>query len=175
MREGPLLDCRSKGYVASTASCYEPGRVARATLGRMRSTPEQDQKLRARLKEAVDLFAGGSADKLARRIGYTNGGYIREILGPKHKPVREALIDRVQADKEMADWFDKILSPVTIGDLAGRTGSSTHPPDGVRAPYSRGLSRSVASRRTSELGGVKHRSKYGLHCYVAKATILPVH
>ncbi len=85
----------------------------------MRSTPAIDEQLRLRLSEAVERFAGSSVDKFARLIGYTNGGYVREVLGQKKgKFVREALIDRVHnvravtpdAPAELANWFEPVLS-----------------------------------------------------------------
>ena len=81
----------------------------------MRSTPDQDERLRQRLQEAVDKFAGGSADKFGQLIGYANGGYVRECLNRK-KPVRESLIDRVHAAAGMAAWFLEQLSPITAAD-----------------------------------------------------------
>jgi len=89
-------------------SCYEPIAPVIGTLCRMRSTPAMDQLLRDRLEQAVGLFDGGSADAFGRRIGYANGGYIREVLLGK-KPVREALIDRVHGKSELADWFADLL------------------------------------------------------------------
>ena len=86
----------------------------------MRSTPEQDKTLRARLQEAVDHFGDGSADQFGRLVGYANGGYIREILNNK-KPVREALIGRVHAHPGMAGWFDAALSSVSAADLAAKS------------------------------------------------------
>jgi hypothetical protein len=71
--------------------------------------------LRQRLQEAVDKFAGGSADKFGQLIGYANGGYVRECLNRK-KPVRESLIDRVHAAAGMAAWFLEQLSPITAAD-----------------------------------------------------------
>lgn len=62
----------------------------------MRSTPDLDRALEQRLREAVVRFAGGSADAFGQKIGYANGGYIREVL-TKKKPVRESLIERVHA------------------------------------------------------------------------------
>lgn len=72
---------------------------------------EKDAALTARLVEAVDKLAGGSADRLGRMLGYTNGGYIREIVNGK-KPVRRMLIERfksesaAQADGRLRNWFD---------------------------------------------------------------------
>jgi hypothetical protein len=71
----------------------------------MRSTPERDAWLRERLIEAVKQFAGGSRDKFGRLLGYTNGGYIREIIDGK-KPVREAILERACGVKELAGWFE---------------------------------------------------------------------
>ena len=89
----------------------------------MRSTPAQDERLRARLREAIDKFADGSTDEFGRLIEYKNGGYIREILRlEKPKPVRDALIYRVHthgAAKQpgLKDWFAECLSPITTQDL----------------------------------------------------------
>lgn len=82
----------------------------------VRSTPEQDARLRARLAEAVGIFANGSADKFGQMIGYTNGGYIREIIGKKGKPVREQIIARVHATAGMDGWFTAYLNPVSAAD-----------------------------------------------------------
>lgn len=89
----------------------------RYAIGIMRSTPDQDKRLAERLQEAVTQFAGGSVEKFARRIGYANGGYVREILGTKGKPVREALIERVHADPEMVGWFLPAMSDITARDI----------------------------------------------------------
>lgn len=85
----------------------------------MRSTPELDAKLQQRLRDAVERFAGGSADKFGRLAGYTNGGYVREVLNGT-KPVREALIDRVHSHPDMAGWFDSLLTPLMAADVAAR-------------------------------------------------------
>ncbi len=73
--------------------------------------------MRQRLQEAVDKFAGKSADRFGRLIGYTNGGYVRECLN-KIKPVRETLIERVHAAEGMGGWFDGELSPIAAADIA---------------------------------------------------------
>lgn len=84
----------------------------------MRSTPAQDALLRARLKEAVDLHAGGSADAFGRKIGYANGGYIRQCLQEfEPRPVRESLIERIQRVPAMRGWFDQILSHISAQDV----------------------------------------------------------
>ena len=86
----------------------------------MRSTPEIDARLRERLREGVEYFAGGSADKLGRLLGYANGGYIRESLRPDNpKPVRAALINKFNDVPEMRGWFAHILPAVSIADLSG--------------------------------------------------------
>lgn len=72
----------------------------------MKSNPDLDARLQARLREAIEQFDGGSADAFGRRIGYTNGGYLREVLSGK-KPTREALIDRVHA--VIPGWFSALL------------------------------------------------------------------
>jgi hypothetical protein len=70
----------------------------------MRSTPERDAWLKDRLQAAVDKKAGGSVDKLGRMLGYTNGGYLREILLGK-KPLRAAIIERAEGVDELRGWF----------------------------------------------------------------------
>lgn len=85
----------------------------------MRSTPEIDARLRRRLQEAVDRFANGSADAFGRQIGYTNGGYIREVLSTK-KEVRERLIERVHEQPNMRGWFSSILTPAMAPAQAGQ-------------------------------------------------------
>ena len=97
--------------------CNPAGGYAHAIV---RSTPEQDARLRARLAEAVRVFASGSADRFGQMIGYTNRGYIREIIGKKGKPVREQIIARVHATSGMEGWFTGYLNPVSAAD-AGLT------------------------------------------------------
>lgn len=109
MHQGPSDHCRSFSYVASSSIGYVKTTSALATLSRMRSTPAIDEQLRARLIEAVQKLDDGSADAFGRRLGYTNGGYIREVLNGK-KPVREALIARANATKELAGWFSSVLA-----------------------------------------------------------------
>ena len=122
--QGSWPHCRSKGYGASTTFCDDPKSVAAATLVTVRSNPLQDERLRKRLQEAVDHFAGGSADLFGRKLGYTNGGYIRELLrGPK--PVRGAVIERMDAVEGMGGWFDDVVAPVTARDLAEARRPST--------------------------------------------------
>lgn len=70
-----------------------------------KETP-REAYLRQRLKEGVDQLAGGSADKLGRMMGYTNGGFLREIINGR-KPVRTAVIERMHQNVEGgAGWFD---------------------------------------------------------------------
>lgn len=61
--------------------------------------------MRERLRKAVEVHANGSADKLGRILGYTNGGFIREILDGK-KPLRSAIIERAEAVEALRTWFD---------------------------------------------------------------------
>ena len=116
-------DYRSKGYVASSVEGYAALGASRGTLLGMRSTPAIDDALRLRLEQAVKDFAGGSADKFGRMLGYTNGGYIRECLGKKRKPVREALIYRVNASEyvELHGLFNDLLPAVALADLESKT------------------------------------------------------
>lgn len=115
---GSCRQYRSYSYVASSAICDVHQPQAPATLvGIVRSTPEQDVRLRLRLAAAVEQFAGGSADKFGQLIGYANGGYVREVLNEK-KPVREKMIERVHARKEMAGWFNSSLTQISIADVS---------------------------------------------------------
>lgn len=75
----------------------------------MRSTPAIDEQLRLRLEAAVKDFADGNTDLFGRKVGYNNGGHIRQVIGKK-RPVREALIDRVHRAEGMAGWFDAVLT-----------------------------------------------------------------
>lgn len=96
----------------------------------MRSTPDQDARLRARLQEAVDRFSDGNAEAFAKRIGFSNGGYIRMCLRADNpRPVRESVIDRVHAVDEMRGWFDPVLAPVSAADVrsAARTKDAPWP------------------------------------------------
>lgn len=93
----------------------------------MRSTPELDAKLEARLREAVALY-DGNTDALGRALGYTNGGYVRESLRAddvdaigkkrKKKPVREALISRFDKseDRRLHRFFDDLLTGFSAAD-----------------------------------------------------------
>lgn len=105
----------------------------------MRSNEAKDEALRQRLEWAVGEHAGGSADAFARLIGYTNGGYIREIVNKKNnKVVREALIERVNTSKEcpaLHGLFDDILKTQDedrVSELAARM---RRLPDGPRKDY----------------------------------------
>lgn len=88
----------------------------------MQTTPVIEAALRKRLQQAIDEFAAGSADRFGRLLGYTNGGYLREVLNGK-KPVRDAIIQRTHAVKQMAGWFDPILESLPPGALLAGTGS----------------------------------------------------
>jgi hypothetical protein len=104
----------------------------------MRSTPERDAWLKQRLKEAVDSpLAGGSADKLGRLLGYTNGGYIREILDGK-KPVRSAIIERADAVPELRGWFAQAYATGADGD-APRTFADLDGPEAQMVMHLRAL------------------------------------
>lgn len=111
IRQGPLAYYRSQSYVAPRTFCYGFLPVADATLWAMKSTPEHDDALRDRLREAVNTFADGSADAFGRMVGHANGGYIREILNGK-KNVRERLIEQVHEHKDMAGWFSALVGPL---------------------------------------------------------------
>ena len=74
----------------------------------MKSTAEIDAALRARLHEAVNRFTAGNTDAFGRLLGYMNGGYVREML-VGNKPVRRAIIERANANPELAGWFDDFL------------------------------------------------------------------
>lgn len=84
----------------------------------MRSTPEIDARLKARLQEAVERFSDGNVEAFGKRIGYANGGYIRQCLQDKDpRPVRAVLIGRVHQDPDMRGWFDGVLPPLVAADV----------------------------------------------------------
>lgn len=115
---GSWLKYRSKSYVASRPSVYDPQNVARATLQRVRSTPDLDVKLRVRLREAVDAFEQGNAERFGKRLGYENGGYIRQCLRDDDpRPVRASLISKMNDDPEMRGWFDHLMPPLVAADV----------------------------------------------------------
>lgn len=88
----------------------------------MRSTPKKDESLRQRLAEAVERFSEGSADDFGRKIGYANGGYVREALSGK-KPVREALLVRGVQSQRRAQLVGSspINKPAASGLFCART------------------------------------------------------
>lgn len=68
--------------------------------------PKKEDWLRRRLQEAVDKFDGGSADAFGRRIGYTNGGSVRQSLsGKPGRSVQPAVIERAHRLPELSGWF----------------------------------------------------------------------
>jgi hypothetical protein len=70
----------------------------------MRRTPEVEAWLRARLQEAVDKFAKGSADEFGRLIGYRNGGSVRQSLGGDRR-VQPAILERAETVESLNGWF----------------------------------------------------------------------
>lgn len=82
------------------------------------SNPGEGERLRQLLADAIQKLAGGSADKLGRLMGYTNGGFIREIVNGK-KPVRRAIIERMHQIEGGAGWFNDAGADVVIRDPGG--------------------------------------------------------
>lgn len=72
----------------------------------------------ARLKEALDHFAGGSADKFARYLDWPQGGGMVRQIRLRKRPMQESILSRcrLHSNPELAHWFD--LPP----DLAAMTG-----------------------------------------------------
>jgi hypothetical protein len=79
---------------------------------------DQEAWMRRRLQEAVDQLADGSADKLGRLMGYTNGGFIREILKGT-KPVGKAILARINQVPKGEGWFK------TAADIAYEEAAAT--------------------------------------------------
>lgn len=84
----------------------------------MRTTPEIQEKLLARLEQAKKQ-ANNSAEQLGKMLGWANGGYVRQFLGGKRKITSELII-RANESKEvwLHGWFDGILPPLTKADVA---------------------------------------------------------
>lgn len=84
----------------------------------MRTTPEIQEKLKARLTEAIKK--AGSADALGRMLGWTNGGPVRNCLNEK-KPrnVTPEFILKANESKEawLHGWFDAVLPPISKADI----------------------------------------------------------
>lgn len=84
----------------------------------MRTNPEIQAKLRARLQEAV--VRAGSADALGKALGWANGGYVRGALNEK-KPrnVTQEFVIRADeaSDTWLNGWFDGILPAVARADV----------------------------------------------------------
>lgn len=85
----------------------------------MRTTPEIQSKLKARLQDAVTR--AGSADSLGRALGWTNGGYVRLVLSGKRNCTPE-FIARANASPEawLHGWFDASLGPLSKLDVLTR-------------------------------------------------------
>lgn len=106
---------RSGSYVAQGEGPRVYPAIARATLGRMKREPAREEWLHRRLKEAVDQFAGGSADAFGRMLGYTNGGPVRQSLS-KARPVQQAILERSRHIPGMESWFD-MTNPASEGGV----------------------------------------------------------
>lgn len=77
----------------------------------MKRPDEINNWYRERLKQALDRFAGGSADEFARFIKWpTGGGMIRQVRGTAKttRPMQESILARCRQheDQEVAHWFD---------------------------------------------------------------------
>lgn len=81
---------------------------------------EHEAWMRRRLQEAVDKLADESADKLGRLMGYTNGGFVREILKGT-KPVGKAIVTRINRVPGGLDWF-KTDEEKALEEAKGRVG-----------------------------------------------------
>jgi hypothetical protein len=77
------------------------------TMANFERDLEHEARMRRRLQEAVEQLAENSADKLGRLMGYTNGGFIREIVKGT-KPVGKAILARINNVPGGEGWFDKV-------------------------------------------------------------------
>jgi hypothetical protein len=83
----------------------------------MRTTPEIQAKLHARLSEAVER--AGSADALGRALGWTNGGYVRQCLRRVRNVTPEFMHRANESSEEwLHGWFDGLLPPIAALDVA---------------------------------------------------------
>lgn len=117
-----------------------------------------------RLQEAVDQFAGGSADAFARLIGFANGGNVRQVLSGK-RPLRESIIHRVHEHELMQGWFDAVLSGISANDvrIAAAPPSAAWPLRRMTPaewaevdPYDWGAAEEAAMAKLRELAAERH-------------------
>jgi hypothetical protein len=105
----------------------------------MRRTPEIENFLRARLQEAVNVHANGSADEFGRLIGYKNGGSVRQSLQGGRR-VQPAILERSKSVECLRGWFDipQELQPPDERENTTLSSSSMFSDDLKRALLSRG-------------------------------------
>jgi hypothetical protein len=77
---------------------------------------DHEKWMRHRLKEAVERFADGSAEKLGRLLGYTNGGFVREIIAGG-KPVGKAIVARMEDVPGASGWFHAAPGHAGVADV----------------------------------------------------------
>lgn len=123
---------------------------------------ERDQQyeewMRRRLAEAVTLFADGSADKMGRLLGYTNGGFIREILKGV-KPVGKAVVARMEDVEGGKSWFAGAPGGLSAASAEAKKAAESFSPRAARI-----------ARRLDALQNDEERAK----AYARLANILDV-
>jgi hypothetical protein len=58
-----------------------------------------------RLQAAIDQLDDGNKSAFARRFGYVDGAFIRQMLSGK-RPITDKFIRKVEAQRGMDGWFD---------------------------------------------------------------------
>lgn len=69
-----------------------------------------------RLQAAVDHLDGGNKNAFGRRMGWSDGTYVRQMLAGK-RPITEKLIRSIQAIPGMEGWFEEAAAD-DVPDLA---------------------------------------------------------
>lgn len=82
---------------------------------------KREEWMRHRLKEAVQRLADGSAEKLGRLLGYTNGGFVREIV-TGGKPVGKAVVARMEDVPGGRGWFNGAPGQAGVADVQVKYG-----------------------------------------------------
>jgi hypothetical protein len=79
-----------------------------------------------RLQDAIDQLDNGNKSAFARRFGYLDGAFVRQMLSGK-RPISDKFIRKVQEQRGMEGWFNDRgyaqLSPLEaqiMAELRGR-------------------------------------------------------
>lgn len=100
MNAGSCRNASSFCYAIQVANAP----VARATVHAMNSLKLSAHRI-SRLVAAVDKVCGGNKTEFARRLGYKDGAFVRQMVSGA-RPVSEKTIRAIEALPGMRGWFD---------------------------------------------------------------------